>query len=214
MPSQVDICNLALANLGDSATVASIDPPEGSAQAEHCARFYPIALATMLETHDWSFSTRRGALTAAPSNPSSTWSYAYVLPAGIIRPIAVLNPAAGDDYSEAFTNGMGGNYTPQPYVTEALADGTKILLTNQADAVLRYSTTVTDTAKFTPLFVEALVSLLEAKLAGPVIKGEPGRAASKAALQAHAYWVAKAKASDGGSRNVTPEAAVGWLSAR
>ena len=43
MPSEVDICNLALGHLGDSATVATIDPPEGSAQAEHCARFYPIA---------------------------------------------------------------------------------------------------------------------------------------------------------------------------
>ncbi|SUO97543.1 hypothetical protein [Suttonella ornithocola] len=28
----VNICNLALARLGDSATVASIDPPEGSAK--------------------------------------------------------------------------------------------------------------------------------------------------------------------------------------
>ena len=42
MASVADICNMALGHLGDSATVASIDPPEGSAQAEHCARFYPM----------------------------------------------------------------------------------------------------------------------------------------------------------------------------
>ena len=43
MASDVDVCNLALAHLGDEATVASISPPEGSAQAGHCARFYPMA---------------------------------------------------------------------------------------------------------------------------------------------------------------------------
>lgn len=51
MASEVDICNLALARLGDNATVASIDPPEGSAQAEHCARFYAIARDSLLEMH-------------------------------------------------------------------------------------------------------------------------------------------------------------------
>jgi len=41
--STVDICNLALGYLGDTATVSSLNPPDGSAQAQHCARFYPIA---------------------------------------------------------------------------------------------------------------------------------------------------------------------------
>ena len=59
MSSEVAICNLALAHLGDSATVASIDPPEGSAQSEHCARFYPIARDALLEMHAWKFATRR-----------------------------------------------------------------------------------------------------------------------------------------------------------
>ena len=59
MSSEIDICNLALARLGDDATVASIDPPEGSAQAEQCARFYSIARDTMLEMHDWRFATKR-----------------------------------------------------------------------------------------------------------------------------------------------------------
>ena len=43
MATEVDICNLALAHLGDDATIATIKPPEGSAQAEKAARFYPIA---------------------------------------------------------------------------------------------------------------------------------------------------------------------------
>ena len=59
MASEVDICNLALSHLGDTATIASLDPPEGSAQAEHCARFYPIARDSLLEMHAWGFATSR-----------------------------------------------------------------------------------------------------------------------------------------------------------
>ena len=51
MSSVVDICNIALSRLGDRATVTSIDPPEGSAQADHCRRFYPIALKTILAAY-------------------------------------------------------------------------------------------------------------------------------------------------------------------
>ena len=62
MSSVIDICNLALSHLGDTATVASIDPPEGSAQAEHCSRFYPVARDAMLELFNWKFATRRATL--------------------------------------------------------------------------------------------------------------------------------------------------------
>lgn len=59
MASEVEISNLALSRIGDSATVSSINPPEGSAQAEHCQRFYPIARNSLLEMHAWSFCDRR-----------------------------------------------------------------------------------------------------------------------------------------------------------
>jgi len=79
MASIVDICNLALSHLGDSATVSSIDPPEGSAQADLCARFFPIALASLLEAHSWGFATRRVAL--APLAISAD-SFGAALPGG------------------------------------------------------------------------------------------------------------------------------------
>ena len=72
MASPVDICNTALAYLGDVANVVSIDPAEGSAQAEHCARFYPLARDALLEMHDWGFATRRVAL-AGLANPTTQW---------------------------------------------------------------------------------------------------------------------------------------------
>ena len=68
MASEVDICNLALGHLGDNATVSSISPPEGSAQAEHCARFYPLARDALLEMGYWNFAMRRVALAQLTMN--------------------------------------------------------------------------------------------------------------------------------------------------
>ena len=90
MSSVVDLCNLALSRLGDSATVASIDPPEGSSQAEHCSRFYPIARDSLLEMHDWKFATRRAPLSELTVD-SFNWAHAYAEPNGALRIISVLD---------------------------------------------------------------------------------------------------------------------------
>ena len=89
MASEVEICNLALAHLGDEATVASIDPPEGSAQAEHCARFYPIARDGLLQMHPWNFASRRVSL-ASVTMPYTMWKYAYACPGDMMVAVAVL----------------------------------------------------------------------------------------------------------------------------
>ena len=223
MASVVDICNLALASLGDSATVASIDPPEGSAQAEHCARFYPIALASLLELHNWGFSMRRTVL-AEVANTSTTWDYAYAAPSGLINIIAVLAPDAADDYSttvktidseSGYTRDtVGGSYLPQDFSSEINEVGNTIILTNQPNAVLRYTTLVTDTTEFSPLFIESLVALLASKLAGPIIKGAEGRQESKAQMAVFTSWMAKAKSSDAGQRHSIVKQNVSWINAR
>jgi hypothetical protein len=214
VPSNVEICNLALADLGDSATVVTIDPPEGSAQAEHCQRFYPIALYALLELHQWSFATKRMALTAV-DNPSSTWAYAYQVPNLCMSIISILDPGALNDYSAENVSGTVGIYQPQSYVRETDADGNQIILTNQADAVARYTVVVTDTSKFTPLFVLCLSCMLRSMLAGPVLKGAEGRAESKAAKQELVtYWLPKATASDGNDRRVDPVQEVSWIANR
>jgi hypothetical protein len=97
--SEVDICNMALGHLGDDATVASLDPPEGSAQAEHCARFYPMARDAMLDAHKWGFATRRASLALLSETPPSPWRYAYAQPADALNLISMLAPDAADDNS-------------------------------------------------------------------------------------------------------------------
>jgi hypothetical protein len=72
--SEVDICNLALAHIGDGANVRSITPPDETVQAEKCAIFYPIARDIALESHGWSFAVQRAELNQLVTNPVDSWS--------------------------------------------------------------------------------------------------------------------------------------------
>jgi len=93
MATEVDICNLALANLGDDATIATLSPPEGSAQAEKAARFYPIARNSLLAMHTWSFASKRGSL-ALTTNTLDQWDYAYIAPSDMMSPVAIISPSS------------------------------------------------------------------------------------------------------------------------
>lgn len=189
MASEVDICNLALSSLGDVANLQAISPPDGSAQADHCARWYPIARDGLLERHDWSWATKRIAL-AQVTNPITEWLYCYAQPNDLLSAIAIMDPTATDDSSVAlpapsmaffgYSNPVinGGMYTPKEYTLESAADGSDVIYTNQQNAVLRYVVRVTDTSKFSSLFIRTLAASLSAMLAGPIIKGEAGEAAA------------------------------------
>ena len=182
MSSEVEICNLALAHLGDSATVASIDPPEGSAQAEHCARWYPIARNSMLELQEWSFATTR-ALLAELTNTFPQWQHAYARPSDCLRVLGVLPADATGDVAGA-PHERCAIYTPQAFTTETDTNtGNQVILTNQPNALVRYTRLVTDTSKFSPLFTDALGWYLASYLAGPVLKGETGINVGQAMLK-------------------------------
>jgi hypothetical protein len=226
MASEVDICNLALGHLGDNATVSSISPPEGSAQAEHCARFYPIARDALLEMHNWNFSMRRVNL-AEISNTWPEWKHAYVLPGDSINIIAVMPPEANDDYASRFVPTdtpdfahnyspviAAGRYSPQPFSVEISTDGNHVLYTNQEEAMLRYTCYVTDTTSFSPLFVMTLSWQLASMLAGPIIKGDVGSAESKRCTQMAMGYLSQARMSDSNQRRTTLEHIVPWSAGR
>lgn len=177
MASFVDISNMALSHHGSDAIVSSIDPPDGSVEAGHCARFLPIARVELLESSTWSFATRRVAL-AEVTNPSPVWAYAYALPSDKVKPLRVFNSFELQNFG--FLPTVGGWITPSElaYLSErGSADFTiegGVLLTNEPEAVLLYVQDVTDPSKFTPTFTVALSYLLAAYLSGPLIKGSEG----------------------------------------
>jgi hypothetical protein len=224
----VGICNLALGYLGDTATVAAIDPPDQSVQAQLCARFYPQARNALLEMGSWSFATQRASMALYATNPSTTWLFAYAAPADMINAIAVIAQDAGDDYSQGFypplqfpypqgtTQPPGlSTYVPQPYSQERSADdSTELIMTNVENAVLRYTSYATNTNQYSFLFVQALSYLLASMLAGPLIKGTEGAQMSAQMLAAFKAWEGQAEASDANQRKISITQSVPWIARR
>lgn len=223
MASEVDICNAALALLGDAATVASLSPPEGSAQASHCARFYPVARDSLLEMSTWSFSTTRVQL-AQISYGFTSWAYAYEAPSDLINTIAVLPSDATDDYGEEVTIGytpLGSPtigqafYEPQPYALEFdPVTGVQIILTNQESAVLRYTRIVTDPTQFSPTFVTTLTYWLAGYLAGPIIKGDAGMKVSEVMHQKAMNMLTVSRPSDANQSMTRATQSTPWMTGR
>jgi hypothetical protein len=102
---------------------------------------------------DWSFATLRVQL-AEVTNNFPMWQHAYQAPSDMLNTIAVLPMDATDDYSMPFIRDtfygcpvtMGAAaYQPQRYALETDKTlGVQVILTNQDQAVLRYTRNLTD----------------------------------------------------------------------
>jgi hypothetical protein len=184
---EVVVCNLALGHIAQSGLITSIDPPDASLNAEQCAMFFPTARDTLLEMHAWRFATTRKALTQI-TNTSAGWAFAYQFPTDVIRPLALLAPGSTDDTKT------------YPYTVEADYDtGSSVLYTNVEDATLKFIRRVTDSSKWTPLFLVTLSWLLAHYIAGPITKKPT---VVKAALDMFIAQFKLASGSDASGQNV------------
>jgi hypothetical protein len=218
--TEVDICNQALANLGDDATVSSINPSDGSAQADLCSRFYPQARDSLLEMYAWGFATKRVTLALLGSNWSE-WKYAYAVPNDALNLLAVMAIDAPDDYVAPGYVAPGyvmtsilGAYTQQPFVAENDGNGNQIIYTNIENAVLRYTAQISDTSLFSPLFTDTLAWLLTSKLAGPILKGNAGESAIANAYKMFRTLMSQATQSDANQRKINLRPQTVWMANR
>ncbi len=191
MATVVDIANLALSRLGDRATVTSISPPEGSAQADHVARFWPMARNTALEAAPWRFATGRAA-PSLTSYETGNWAYAYFLPTDCLLVRRVMPPTSATNSGAIFDADAVVDAWDIRFDVETDDTGRKVLLTDQEDAVVVYTRQVVDPSKYTTAFTDAVARLLESYLAGSVIKGQAGAKAAQLAYNAYMGLIAKA----------------------
>jgi hypothetical protein len=178
--SIVDICNLALAHLGNKAQVVSISPVDGTVEADYCARFYSIARDEIIEAGDWTFARTRAALTALSTNPSSTWDYAYALPSNCMVPRRLVT---------------GEYYQHEDDSRDFDVEGTT-LLTDLENATLIFTQPIEDPTLFSAGFVLAVSYKLAAYLAGPILRGEAGTNAAIGLHKVAAQKVAEAMSVD------------------
>lgn len=157
MASTVDACNVSLSNIGHNGDVTSIDPPDGSAYASYCARFFPLARDFVLESFPWSFALKRKTLAeVADIDPPESWGYTYQLPSDYLRAISVLPEGYSDD-----------NTVREDFIIEG-----DYIYSNAENATIHYIARVTDTAKWPPSVFVAVCWKLSQYLAGVIVKGD------------------------------------------
>lgn len=167
MASQVDIGNLALSHFGQDANISDFD--EQSFEAELCRRFYPIARDELLEEYDWTFARTRAQL-ALLTNDRTDFLFKYARPANCLKERLLL--------AYGYTSDIDDNAV---YQREGDA-----LYSDAELATLVYTFNLTDTTKFSPMFVTAVSFLLASYIVGPITKdpsGAAGNVLRKKAMQ-------------------------------
>lgn len=170
MSSEVQICNMALAHLGQSQFLQSLT--ERSKAASVCSVFYEPTRDLLLRAYDWNFARRRKTL-ALTSVEVPNWQYAYRYPADCmaIRGLVV--------------KGQRALRSDQRVPYEVATDGDqKLILTDLAEAEIVYTAKITNVALFDETFINALAYLLASHIAMPMV-AEPALA-KRCAEQAEA----------------------------
>ena len=153
MPTtSVEICNLALAHLGE-APITALDTSTAASRA--CVATYEPVRDEVLRSHRWNFAAKRAALTQG-TTPAFGWGYSYTLPNDCLRVWQVNGAAEGES---------------KDWVIEGRA-----ILSDADTCTLLYGARVTDVSLWDALFVQALGLRLAMQLS-EIIRGTTGKTA-------------------------------------
>lgn len=147
MTSKIDICNLALSNIGQ-ATIQDFD--EASAEAAACRDRYDHALETCLSAIWWTFAKKTVALALASSDPADEWAYRYQRPADCVSGRYIIDPL--------------GRFTRRVRFELAARE----VLTDEPEARFAYTALITNPTQYTTPFVEVLTWRLAMDLVMPL----------------------------------------------
>ena len=198
MATSVDICNLALAMLGDEASITAINPPDGSDQAGHCSRWYPMALRKLAEEFDWSFAIRRIRLSKLKDIDDELYGfkYAYAYPADCVRVIRLSEINRTENYWYCREQNRPSEKFLEYRVEFNPNDDAKMIVTDVDNAMLKYIS-ITDVPELFPqYFIDALVILLAAYLVGPIKRADSASAMTQNLLQQYEMALSRAKSLD------------------
>jgi hypothetical protein len=173
------IVNEALAMIDSQAVIISLT--DGTVEANAASQVYTPTLQLLLREMDPDFARAIGALapvTQAPTpgelaSPLPPWQYEYVYPADCLRVRQVAPPPSG-------LGALSDPYDPQPILWEVGVDlngggsdvPVKVILTNQQNALIAYTTSDISEAVFDAAFVEVFARRLSNPLA-MAIAGRP-----------------------------------------
>lgn len=186
--SETDVLNAALSKIGAD-TIVAID--DGSTNANHCKRVYPMLRRALLRSHHWNFAEARETLAQDAIPPAFEFAFAYTLPTNLLK-IKEYNGSKVD--TQAFIEGFF-------IVNRFKIEGRK-LLTNDGDVKIVYVQDMEDPNLWDPLFYQAVVVFLGSDLAD-AIPHDDARAKSLLDRAAN-FWLPIASAVDGQEGSVHP----------
>jgi len=169
--SPVDICNLALSQLGGKFTITSLD--DDTVGARLCKANYEPLRDAVLEEMDWSFAIVRSDLTPDPTPALIDGYTKFKLPAKVLRVLSVY----------------AGGMKIDDWGLEQ-----RFILAKQSAVSIRALESTDDTAMFSQAFTQALAARLAAELAMPLTNNA---ATSQTMWQLYAQKVGLARTNDG-----------------
>jgi hypothetical protein len=230
----VTIVNLALAQIGAQATVSSINPSDGSAEANAAGLLYDTMMDNLFRAAHWNFTRAQVAMTmvkaaaGTPENPTGAlatplkpWLYAYAYPGDCIKARyiqAMLDNGIGAiplmsnsaDMSVLYTSPGAINYMVGVDKDATNVDA-KFIMTNAQSAELVYTRRVSDPNLWDPHFITAASSYLGAWLINALARNQRGfETHMKLAMQI----INEARLSDGNEGVTRQDHLPDWLQAR
>lgn len=189
MPSETDVLNDALSQIGASPIVAIDD---GSVSANHCQRLYPALRDALIRAHHWNWAMTRVELAEDATPPPFEFAFSFALPADCLK-IVEFNGVNLDttllvqfDQHGAFLYKIEG----------------RKLLTNYGTALIVYLARVTNPDVWDPLFYQVVATWLASKLASAIPKDD--RKSSELLNKAVTVLMPLATAVDGQEGSIQP----------
>lgn len=146
--TSVQICNMALARLGQKGAITSLDASD--VVSALCKQFYDITRVELIASYRWHFALDRALLAALSGDNLTIYTYKYQLP---MDPLCLkvwnLINAAEETYEDL--------------KAEWMVEGT-VLYTDQTPAAMKYNKDITQVAQLPKLFVEAFALRLATKM--------------------------------------------------
>lgn len=172
MASKVEICNLALQNLGAN-SITSLN--ENVAEAIECNLRYDTARRALLNMHVWNFATKRVALNRDVSTPAFNYTYRFTLPSDFLYMVMTsLEEQYQQPHPQVFNSILYTSDVPSyggidKYRIENSDSGLS-LLSYEENVSIVYVSDIEDTqqysAVFTDLFARYLGALISYRLTG------------------------------------------------
>lgn len=195
--SEVNICNLALQQMGRSERIASL--AETTTQAGPiCALQYPISRDAVLRAFPWNFAQRRASLSAFAEEPAFEYTNHFKLPSDFLFLTEIFESFDAPYKLETFSSSSSG--------------AIRVILTDLGEPLkIRYTARISDATLFDPLFITTLAAHIAAEVAIPLTET---RAKAQSLWQVYQQKLIEARKIDSQEGTPDPMQSGSWVDSR